>query len=285
MSTPTCSTTCEGEIAEVLFDNCNPVVEFSEIRRMFIGKSIAASFNDPTDAAEWLARIDPDTTTGDDYLRELRVIGDKPVPTAVTKQISNGRTITIGKDHVLNFTIDDVSDENYEFMRASECGLKAKLWYETEGGRMFGGKDGIIVDFKMDNQLNRGREEIALIPGVATWRSKFTEERMVSPIYDGSSASPIVPLTFDTVQTFGSATTDTDAAVGSTVPATDADLKFEFNAISPRVGTDMTMVIKIAGVTANTVTFKSDYEGKYFKFTSTTGVAYIGNFVNGTIDF
>ena len=285
MAIPTCPTDCTDQLPEVSFDFCNPIIEFSEIRRIFVAKPVASSFLDWTQAAEWVARIDPATTSGDDYIRELRVTADKPVPTAVTKDISNGRKVTIGKDHVLNFTIDDVSDENYEFMRASECGMRAKIWYETEGGRMHGGNDGILVDLKMDNQLNRGREEIALIPGVATWRAKFTEERTISPIYDGTSASPIVPLTFDTVQTFEAATTDTDAGVGSTVPATDADLKFEFDAISPRVGSAMTMIIKIAGATVNTVTFTSDYEGAYFKFTSTAAVAYVGNFINGTIDF
>lgn len=285
MATPTCSTTCEGDLPAVLFDNCNPIVEFSEIRRVFIAKRNAASFLNWTEAAEWIARINRNTTSGDDYIREFRVIGDKPVPAGVSKQISNGRTMTIGKDHTLNFLIDDISDENYEFMRGTECGGQYKIWYETEGGRMYGGNDGIIYDLKMDSQLNRGRDEIGAIIAVATRRGKFTEERTISPIYDGQSASPIVPLVFDTTQTFASGTTDTDAGVASTVPATDADLKFEFNAISPRVGTDITTVVKIGGVTAITAVTKSDYLGTYFKFTSTAAVVYVGNFVNGTIDF
>lgn len=285
MANPTCSTTCEGELPEVLFDNCNPIVEFSEIRRVFVAKQVAAPFADWTAAGEWVARIDPDNVSGDDYIREFRVIGDKPIPTAIVKDISNGRKKSIGKDHVLNFLIDDISDENYEFMRYLECGGEVKIWYETEGGRMFGGNNGINVSLSMGSQLNRGRDEIAALIAVATWRAKFTEERALSPIYDGNSASAVVPLTFDTLQTFGAGTTDTDAGVGSTVPATDADLRFEFNAISPRTGTDMTMVVKIAGATVNTVTFKSDYEGSYFKFTSTAAVAYVGNFINGTIDF
>lgn len=284
MATPTCSTTCDSDLPEVKFDQCNPQADFSEIRRIFMAKATAASFTNWANASEWNARISADSVVGDDYIRALTVIGDKPVPTAVSKDLSNGRKKVIGKDHVINFLIDDITDENYEFMRALECGGQYKFWYETEGGHMYGGNDGILANAKLDSQLNRGREEIGALIGVLDYRAKFTEERTVSPIYDGNN-SPVVTPTFDTTLTFAGATSDVDQGVTGTVPATDADLMFEFKAISPRVGSPMTMTVKVATVTKITVDFPSDYVGEYFKFTDASDVEHSGNFVNGTIDF
>ena len=83
----------------------------------------------------------------------------------------------------MNFTIDDVSEENYEFMRSTECGGKYRLWYETKGGYMYGGNDGIKVSIVMDDVLNRGVDEIETLNGVVTWRNKFSPERVKSPIF------------------------------------------------------------------------------------------------------
>lgn len=249
-----------------------------------MAKRTAAPFTDWTQAAEWIARISETSTAGDDYIRALTVIGDKPVPTSVLKDISNGRKIVIGKDHIINFTIDDISDDNYEFMRELECGGEFRFWYETEGGRMFGGNEGVVARVRLDSQLNRGREEIAALVGVIEYRRKFTEERTVSPIYDGAGTS-IVPQTFDTSLTFVALTTDTDQGITGTAAVIDADTQFDFNAISPRVGTPMTMTVKVAGVTRLTVDFPSDYLGQYFLFTDPSAVDHTGNFVNGTIDF
>lgn len=284
MPTPTCTTSCDADLPVVNFSDCNPVVEFSELRRIFVAKSTAAPFNDWTQAAEWLARMSQTSTVGDDYIRPLTVIGDKPVPTGVVKDISNGRRMTIGKDHVINFLIDDVSDENYDFMRQLECGGQFRLWYETEGGRMYGGNNGILVNMSIDSQLNRGREETAALIGVANYRAKFTEERTVSPIYNGNNGTP-APQTFDTSLTFAADDEDTEAGVTGTVGAADADIMLEFNAITPRVGTPVTMTIKEGGVTSMTVDFTTDYIGQYFRFTNASGQEHIGNFVNGTIDF
>jgi len=92
----------------------------------------------------------------------------------------------------LNYTIDDVSDENYEFMRALECGGQYRIWYETEGGFLYGGNEGILVNATGDDILNRGREEIETIAGTFTWRSKFHPDRTTSPIFDSDYSTPVV---------------------------------------------------------------------------------------------
>jgi hypothetical protein len=281
MPTPTCPANCDFTLPVVQFDNCAPLVVYSEICRIFLAKKAAAPFTNWLSATEWLARMSQSSTTGNDYIRPLTVIGDKPAAADIIKEISNGRKIVIGKDHTINFTIDELSQANYDFMRGLECGGEFKLWYETEGGYIYGGNEGITVRLTLNDVLNRGREEIETLVGVITWRSKFSPERGISPIYSGAT----VPTTFDTTLDFTSATTDTAAGVSGTVLATDPDQLFEFNAISPAIGTPQSMSIEVSSVEEITIDFTTDYTGQYFKYTDKAGVEHTGQFANGTVSF
>lgn len=287
MPNPTCPTNCDFDLPVVNFSDCSPSVVYSEIRRIFIAKKSAAPFANWLNPTEWIARLSQ-TATGDDAIRALTVIGDKPAGAPVSKAISNGRTIVVGKDHTVNFTIDDVTPENYEFMRVIECGGQGyKLWYETSGGFMYGGNDGIIgvngLGLDMNDVLNRGLDEIETINGVATWRNKFSPERGISPIFDGGSSS--VPTTFDTELSFSTDVSDDAAGVTGTAGATDADQHFEFDAITPQTGTPQSMSIKVATVEELTVDYTTDYSGQFFRYTDKAGVAHTGTFTNGIVNF
>jgi hypothetical protein len=282
MPNPTCSATCDITLPVINFDDCNPEVNFSEIVRFFIAKKGAAAFTNWLSSSEWLTRISETSTTGNDYIRALTVIGDKPAATDVIKEISNGRKKVIGKDHIINFTIDDVSQENYDFMRALECGGIFKFWYETAGGKIFGGNEGFDAQVSMNSVLARGKDEIETIAGVISWRAKFSPERGISPIFTGSSS---IPTTFDTTLDFASSTTDSAAGVSGTAGSTDADQLFEFNAITPQVGTPQSMSIKVSSVEELTVDFTTDYLGQYFRYTDKAGVEHTGVFTNGDVLF
>lgn len=283
MPNPTCAANCDVNLPVVNFDDCNPQVNYSEIRRIFIAKKGAVPFVNWLSAAEWLTRMSQSTTIGDDYIRALTVIADKPAAASVIKEISNGRRIVIGKDHTINFTIDDVSDENYEFMRGLECGGEYRFWYETEGGKMFGGNDGFLSRLDANSVLNRGRDEIETISGVMTWRTKFSPERGDSPIFSNGTGG--APTIYDTSLAFGASTSDDAEGVAGEVAAIDADLLFEFNAITPQVGTPMTMTINVAAVLAIVIDFTSDYQGEYYRFTDKDGDEHVGTFTNGTVNF
>lgn len=283
MPVPTCSASCDAALPVVGFSDCAPNVVYSEIRRVFLAKATAAAFTNVSDASEWIDRLSQTNIVGDDYIRPLTVIGDKPAAASVIKDISNGRKSVVGKDHTLNFTIDDMSNENYEFMRALECGGQFKMWYETEGGYMYGGNEGILVNIDANVINNRGREEIETIAGVITWRAKFSPERVVSPIFGSTTGGG--PVSFDTVQTFAEEVEATSAGITSTAPAVDPDLKFEFNAIGGASGTPFTMNVKatVGGSTLLVVSAPSEYLGKTFRFTDISGVEHIGTFASGDV--
>lgn len=286
MPNPTCPTNCDFDLPPVNFNKCNPIVPMSEIRRIFVAKVTAAPFTNWLNAAEWLTRLSQTSVTGNDYIRPLTVIADKPAAASVIKEISNGRRMPLGKDHTINVTIDDVSGENYELMRVFECGGQVRIWYETEGGYIYGGNEGVVADVDLNDVLNRGREESETLAGTITWRAKFHPERGISPIYDGNNSNPI-PTVYDTTFEFGvSATPPAVAGITAVAAATDPEQKFEFNAITPRVGTPITFSIKVGGVEELTITGTTDYVGTYFRYTDKAGVTHTGQFIaSGEVNF
>lgn len=182
MPVPTCPTECNANLAPVEFDRCNPSIYLSEIRRIFVAKKDSAPFTDVSVASEWLDRLSETSTVGGDYIRPLTVIGDKPAPTATDKEISGGRKVRTNKTHIINWTVDETNTTNHEFFRELECGGEYRMWYETAGGLLFGGNEGIVARLVADMVLNRGEGEIQMYNGTAEWKSKFTEEFVQSPI-------------------------------------------------------------------------------------------------------
>jgi len=172
----------------VNFDFCNPEVRESEIRRIFIAKVKAQPFDDWSDFAEWMARLSPDSEN-DNAIRELWVIADKPLPASTVKEISMQRKVVVLKDHTLNITIDEVGEANHEFINEVD-GNFYRIWYETQGGIMFGGNSGIVAQVFADMILVRGAGNIMIYNMIATWRSLQLEDRINSPIF---SESDIVP--------------------------------------------------------------------------------------------
>lgn len=266
------------------FDDCNPDVNYSEIERIFIAGPKAAAFANIANANEWDTRMDQNTI-GQDSIRALTVIGDQPAAAGVVRELSNGRRKVIGKDYTVNYTADDISDENYLFFaQLDEQPIIRLFGYETQGGKMFHfGNAGILVNHTSNGVLARGRDEIETEVGVITWRKKARPTRITSPIFEGGDTE--TPTTFDTILDFDAVTSDSSDGVAGTVSAANAVIQFEFNAITPQVGTPASMDIKVGGVTKIVIDYTSDYNGSAFKFTDTTGTVYTGNFTNGVVNF
>lgn len=267
------------------FNDCNPDVNYSEIERIFIGSPQGAAFANIIDPNEWNTRLSQ-TTVGADAIRGLIVIGDLPAAAAVVKELSNGRKKNIGKDFTTNFDIDDISDENYTLHKLLEENQTVRLYgFETQGGKMYHyGAAGILVNVSTNIILPRGRDEIERITGAITWRKTTSPNRVDSPIFDNGETT--TPTTFDSeILTDVDATPAAVAGVTATAAATDADQGFEFNAISPRVGTPATMTIKKATVEELVLDFTSDYLGSPFRYTDKAGIVHTGTFVDGEVNY
>lgn len=271
-----CPTNCASLLPPVKFSKCAPNVVSSEIRHIIIGRLEAEPFTNWALKAEWDARLS-ETSTDPNALRLLTVRGNKPAAASVVAEVSDWRRKNLGKDHTINFIVDDVTDENYEFMRAMECGGEFRFWYTTHGGYTYGGNEGFIGELDYNDQLDEGREAFEQLVGVITGRSKFSPERIKQPYDDPGTA----PLTFDTTLSFASSTSATAEGVNATALATNATEKFEFNAIESPIGTPSNMNVEVGGGLVLVVTFPSDYVGSTFRYTSATNVVYVSTFING----
>lgn len=178
---PNCSTGCADvllALPEVLFDDCSPEVNAGEVETIYLGLR-GQGFTNWTSPAEWASRL---AATDNTKIIALTVIGDKPKPTANTKDISGGRKISLPKAHTLPFIIDETNATNHEFVRQLECGGNFQAWYATSGGLAFGGNDGIKAFAEADMVIPRARGENMVYDGSLSWEAKYTEERIVSPI-------------------------------------------------------------------------------------------------------
>lgn len=193
-----CAEDCETDTLPVVsFDDCAPEINKSEIIAVYIAGEDAADFTDVGDPEEWADRLSQTATVPSgstvpvkDLIRRLTVIADKPAGTEVTKVVSNNRTITLDRTQVLNITIDEVNDANYDLARATECGngLPVKAWYETAGGYLYGGKTGIKNGvggakpvLKLQPVKERGNDSIETLVGTIAWGNLKSEARVKSP--------------------------------------------------------------------------------------------------------
>lgn len=187
---------CNSEsLPKTDFNFCTPDIRASEIRRIFIALVSSAPFVDVSNGAEWVIRLSQ-AGTEPDAIRTLWVIGDKPAPTSKRAIISGGRKVTVRKDHVIRATIDDVNQTNHNFIMSLGLGKHFRVWYETMGGFMFGGNDGIVTLFNADMVLLRGQGEIMTYQATMDWNNLRTEDKCISPIFDdvAGTCDPITDL-------------------------------------------------------------------------------------------
>ena len=183
MALPICPTGCSGanDSLAFLFSECAPEINAAEIRHIYIGQP-NQPFTDWNSPTEWAARLLA-TNTGATKLQRLTVLADKPKPSGSVKDISGGRKVVLNRDHVLNATVDETNETNHNAFRKMECGgARYSIWYETSGGKLFGGNAGILVNIDPGMVISRAKADSIVWDLTMTWNTKFTEEMIVSPI-------------------------------------------------------------------------------------------------------
>lgn len=193
MPTITCPANCTTNNLPIInFQACNPQILSSELQELFLGRPDAVAFSDITSATAWNDRISVNNTppvgstvVAKDLLRRLTIIGDVPAPTSTKKQISGGREITTETKYAVNVEIDDLSDENWQFVQTLQCGkgaFPAKAWLVTKSGHVIGGNAGIDVTIDINFILDRGADGIQRAVGVLTFVATIFPNRDVFPL-------------------------------------------------------------------------------------------------------
>ena len=179
-TTPSCPTGCSTILPHADFNYCSPENSFGEITHIFFAALDAACFTNWGSVVEWTNRLS-NTDDDIDAVRFFHVKADKPVGERDTMEISLGRKVKSPATYTINIEVDDVSDLNYEFMRASQCDTMFRMWYATPD-YLFGGVCGVEVNLNLDYQIERGTKSIHKIIGTATWEDPFTPERIDNPL-------------------------------------------------------------------------------------------------------
>jgi hypothetical protein len=181
--TVTCPTGCAGALPPVSFNKCAPDTRVSEITHLLIGKNDAAALADATSPTEWAGRLD-DTATVGDKIRKMIVRGNKPATTKTEQTLTLDRKVITNREHVINFIVDEVNDENYDFARTTQCGIISfKVWYVNNNTKdLFGGAEGIDAVIFMEAVYDEGTGVLQKFVGTVKWNSMQDPPRELNPI-------------------------------------------------------------------------------------------------------
>ena len=175
----TCPTGCDNNVPVISMDECNPLVDFSEVDKLYL----TARYNpldDWTDAGEWLGRID-DSAVLSSTIRELWVSGELPEPERTSTEIDNERDVWSPMKFTMPLEVFETNLTNYDFTRILQCGGLFLAWFGA-GENIYGGTDGIEVNIKASHIITKGAKELNKIMLEVTWDGAHNPERITNPL-------------------------------------------------------------------------------------------------------
>ncbi|WP_313515661.1 hypothetical protein [Sphingobacterium sp.] len=183
MANINCPSGCEeAALPAFVFDDCAPEVNPSQIAKVYFAPGNAAPFTDVSSPTEWATRLGNTVAAGKD-IRFLTGIGSKPKPTASVVNISGRRKKTTNRAHALTFKVDETNQANHDALRTIQCGGTYTVWFETFGGLLFGGNEGIKnASIDAGDVMDEGDEAIIIHEYLIEWNNLHSPERVVSPL-------------------------------------------------------------------------------------------------------
>lgn len=181
----TCPDDCSEALPNVVFRACNPEFHFGQISDVYV-TNVGYPLNDETSAVEWAGRM---ALADNNPAKIIRLVGIGSMPNAEqqAQDASHGRKAYGTKDRQIVFKIDEVSDENYEFMRKTECGKEVLCWPKTLNGKAFGGPLGIKASMNFGHDVPESASELENLPGTFAWKSKISPCRFDHPLHGDTS--------------------------------------------------------------------------------------------------
>lgn len=180
IDTLVCATDCTTSLPIVSFSECAPILLQAQVSDVYLAND-GFPLTDWTDPAEWASRIDNDSTA-DNAIRQLTVIASIADPTVTEKKISHRRLVFSPQEFTIQGNIDDNSDLNYDFMRATGCNRQYRMWYATLGGKLYGGNSGILTNLRMWETIVEDDNEYAILKLLMKWKAQFPPLRIDNPL-------------------------------------------------------------------------------------------------------
>lgn len=180
--TVACPTGCAGALPQVSFDKCVPDIRLAEFTHLLLGKGDAAAFADWTSAPEWAGRLSQ--TDAGDKIRILTIRGNKPATTKTEQTLTRNRKVVTNRHHVVNITIDEVNDDNYDLARTTQCGIILfRAWLVNNDTKdIFGGNPGILGTLFLEPIYDEGTGVLVKFVGTFEWDAMQDPQRATNPI-------------------------------------------------------------------------------------------------------
>lgn len=184
-TTPVCPELCNDVMPSPKFRVCNPQWSFGQISDVYV-TNVGNPLTDETSAAEWAARLAlPDNDPA--KIIRLVVMAEKPDAEVPETEASHGRKAYGIPKHNISGVIDEVSDDNYEFMRAIRCGKTVLAWYKLLNGKAYGGAAGIEASMKIGHVIPLSAQELETLPFNLSWQAQFDPCRFDHPLQGDDS--------------------------------------------------------------------------------------------------
>jgi hypothetical protein len=180
IDTLVCANNCESELPIAEFSQCAPELLQAQVSMVYLAND-GYALTDWSDPAEWASRIS-NISTLPNAIREMTVIASIADPTVTEKKISGGRTIYSPQEFTIAGRIDDNSDTNYDFMRATGCNRQYRMWYGTLGSKLYGGNAGILTNLRMWETIAEDDLEYAVLNLQLKWKAAFAPLRIDNPM-------------------------------------------------------------------------------------------------------
>lgn len=180
IDTLVCATDCTSTLPLVEFSECAPVLLQAQVSDLYLAND-GYPLTDWTDLGEWSGRLS-NTSANADAIRFLTVIASIADPTVNEKKISHRRTVYSPQEFVVTGGIDDNSNLNYDFMRATGCNRQYRMWYATLGGKLYGGNAGILTNLRMWETIVEDENEYATLRLQLKWKNSFAPLRIDNPM-------------------------------------------------------------------------------------------------------
>lgn len=175
-----CPTDCSSILPVVEFSECAPQLLQAQVTKIYLANDgyPLTNWDDP---AEWAARVS-NTSTDPNAIRELTVIASIADPSVTEKKISGGRTVYSPQEFTISGRIDDNSDTNYDFARATGCNRQYRMWFATLGNKLYGGNEGILTNVRVWEVVPEDDLEYATLSIQMKWKNQLLPLRITNPI-------------------------------------------------------------------------------------------------------
>ena len=178
---PDCPTDCASSLPIVSFNDCAPELKYAEIEQIFIARADADEFSDINDLNEWNTRLGSDNSDKD-HINALTVKAEFPEPEVNEIEGTADRRYIGIRRYSINGIIDENNDANYLAMLEMQCNIKFRMWFKFADGSLYGGNEGLLATFAINEVASDNRQELRVFNFSAKWTAKRAPLRSVYPL-------------------------------------------------------------------------------------------------------